>query len=346
MIKSLGNSVYQLTYNVPEMKAVPPVNGFLILADMPILIDGGTSDDRTFQALKDDLTTLKLKPSDIGQVLLTHNHADHIGMPSRLASENKKLKVFVHEEEWVQVTASDRERERLRDVLCEIIVSWGVDPEIVAMMREKIIQALRFGGGIGRDQILPYPKKDLLKVGGLDFQAIHCPGHTEGLVCLWWPAAQSLFSNDHVLETISPNPTLYLNGRNGKICGLGDYLNSLSNVEKLPAKLVMPGHGAPFTNLTGSIEKIRTNAKDRQKAILQNLTATDGEPLSIIELTQKIWGEMDPLHIFLGAREVHGFLEMLEEDGLVKYETVGHTKKYSRLKKAENLDIQFEQFQS
>ncbi|MEQ1878693.1 MAG: MBL fold metallo-hydrolase, partial [Bdellovibrionia bacterium] len=88
--------VYQLTYNVPT-KVVPPVNGFLILADVPILIDGGASDEETYQEFHKDLATLGLKASDLGAVIVTHNHVDHIGLASRLAADNPALKVQVHE---------------------------------------------------------------------------------------------------------------------------------------------------------------------------------------------------------------------------------------------------------
>jgi glyoxylase-like metal-dependent hydrolase (beta-lactamase superfamily II) len=260
---------------------------------------------------------------------LTHSHIDHIGVPSRLAAANKKLKVHVHEEEWYLVNASDSEREALRDVLATIIGSWGIPGEIIELMREKLIKALRMGGGIPRDQVLPYPKHEALQVGGIKMDAVHCPGHTEGLVCLWWPETGNLFSNDHVLESITPNPTIYLKSRKGKRCGLGDYLNSLSNVEHLPIKQVLPGHGDAFTDLKGRISEIRTMASERRDRLLQNLVGAANEPMSIIELTQKIWGDMDPVHTFLGAREVHGFLEMLLEDGTVKSENVAGVTRFS-----------------
>jgi glyoxylase-like metal-dependent hydrolase (beta-lactamase superfamily II) len=327
MIRLLSDKVYQLTYKVPG-KVVPPVNGFLILGREPVLIDGGTSNDESFSAFQTDLASIGMKTADIGEVLVTHNHIDHVGLASRLAGDNRHLKVHIHEEEWSMVCASDSDRKELQRLLGEVICSWGVPPEIVELMKEKLITYLRLGGGIPRDQVLPYPEKAPLKVGGIELEAIHSPGHTEGLVCLWWPDKQKLFSNDQVLEDITPNPTIYLKGRNGKRCGLADYLHSLSFIENLPVKQVLPGHGLPFGELKARIDEIHGLTHDRRRKITQNMIATE-EPSSILDITLKTWGEMDPVSTFLGAREVHGFMEMMTDEGVVNVEKDGAVNRYA-----------------
>lgn len=329
--------VYQLTYKVPT-KVVPPVNGFLVLADVPILIDGGASDEDTYQEFHKDLASIGLKASDLGAVIVTHNHIDHIGLASRLAADNPNLKVQCHEDEWYMVAANDEGREELRDILCSVIVTWGVPRDVTLIMREKIAKALRFGGGIPLTQLIPFPKGPY-KVGGVTFEAIHTPGHTDGLVCLWWPERGILFSNDQVLEDITPNPTIYLKPRNDRRCGLADYLESLKDIEDLPAKFLLPGHGDVFTNLKGKVAEIRQLALERQDRVLKNLRAPDQEPVSIIELTQKVWGEMDPINTFLGAREIHGYMEMLTDQGIVQAEIVGDTSFYSLTKKSVSTDL-------
>lgn len=327
-----GPKIYQLTYKAP-VKVIPPVNGFLILADVPVLIDGGTSDDATWAEFNQDLASIGLKTSDIREVLVTHNHADHIGVASRLAAADKTLKVHCHEYEWYMVGATDSYREELRDILCSIIVTWGVPRDIVMMMRSKIVQALRHGGGVPVEQLVAYPQGKF-KVAGLELEAILCKGHTDGLVCLWWPERGFLFSNDQVLEDVTPNPTLYLKPRGNRLCGLKDYLDGMKAIENLPVKLVMPGHGEVFTDLRAMIKRIHDSANKRRAKLLENLKSADAEPANILHLTQKVWGEMDPVNTFLGAREIHGFLEMLTEEGLVQSEIVDETSYYSLVKRS------------
>jgi glyoxylase-like metal-dependent hydrolase (beta-lactamase superfamily II) len=294
------------------------VNGYVVLADKPILIDGGTSDDANFNAFQEDLKTLNLKISDISEILVTHNHVDHIGLPARIAGMDPERKIHVHEDEWYMVTASDEEREVFRQTMAGTIRYWGVPAEIIAGMRDKILAALRYGGGIRREQVVPYAKTGTFKTGGIELEAIHCPGHTDGLVCLWWPETKGIFSNDHILETISPNPTIYMRPRGGKRCGLADYLHSLSFVEHLPAETVYPGHGNPFTEMKGRIQGIRTEAASRRDEILSALKKAErDEAFSIVELTMRIWQGLGPMETFLAAREVHGFLEMFVDEGLV-----------------------------
>jgi glyoxylase-like metal-dependent hydrolase (beta-lactamase superfamily II) len=318
MIKKLGDSIYQFTYPSP-IKVIPPVNGYLILADKPVLIDGGTSDDATFNSFREDLGTLGLKFSDLGEVLVTHNHVDHIGLPARIAALDPERRIHVHQDEWFMVCASDEERLGFRDTLMETIAFWGVPKELIVGMKDKIVGALRFGGGIRRDQVVPYPQQETFKVAGLELEAIHCPGHTDGLVCLWWPSEKGIFSNDHVLPNITPNPTIYMQPRNGRRCGLADYLHSLSFVEHLPAKQVYPGHGVPFTGLKERVRDIRTDATDRKQKIIDALRESgSGNPTTIIELTTRIWSELSPMDTFLAAREVHGHMEMFLEENLVE----------------------------
>ncbi|MEQ1878830.1 MAG: MBL fold metallo-hydrolase, partial [Bdellovibrionia bacterium] len=235
--------------------------------------------------------------------------------------------------EWYMVSATDEYREELRDILCSVIVTWGVPREVIGIMREKIVKALRLGGGIPLKQLIPYPKGPY-KVGGVTFEAIHTPGHTEGLICLWWPERGILFSNDEVLEDITPNPTIYLKPRNERRCGLADYLDGLKNIENLPVQFIMPGHGDVFSNLKGKIAEIRQLTFDRQERVLKNLRGPDQEPITIIELAQKVWGDMDPMNMFLGAREIHGYMEMLCDQGIVQSEIVGDTSFYTLSKKS------------
>src|SRR5687767_3067760 len=98
MIREVEDKVYQLTYKVPG-KVVPPVNGFLILGKEPVLIDGGTNVDESFAEFEKDLASLGMKTDDLANVLVTHNHIDHVGLASRLAGNNRHLKVHIHEEE-------------------------------------------------------------------------------------------------------------------------------------------------------------------------------------------------------------------------------------------------------
>lgn len=319
MIEKAESGVYRLVYDVP-VKGVPAANGYLIMADQPVLVDGGASDDATYKAFIDDLATLKLAPRDLGAVLVTHNHLDHIGLPSRLAKE-VTIPIHVHEDEWYMVTANEEKREEFRRILRDTFVYWGVPEQVLLAMHSKLMEVLRFGGGIAMDRVVPYPKEKF-SVCGVGLEAIHCPGHTDGLVCLWWNEQKSIFSNDQVLETISPNPTIYMKPRNGRRCGLGDYLESLSNVENLPARTVYPGHGHSFSNLSKRIGEIRALASERREQVLRILRE---EPAgaSILDITQKIWKSLDPIQTFLGAREVHGIVEILTDAGVVGAERRG-----------------------
>ncbi len=84
---------------------------------------------------------------------------------------------------------------------------------------------------------------DQLAVGSLSATVMHTPGHTEGSVCLYFPAEQKLIAGD----------TLFAGGIGRTDLPGGDFdkiMDSLrSRVMTLPEQtLVVPGHG-PLTTV-------------------------------------------------------------------------------------------------
>src|ERR687887_47270 len=113
------------------------------------------------------------------------------------------------------------------------------------------------------------------------------PGHTPGLVCLWVPEHGVLFSDDHLLERVSPNPLLDLEGqREPTHRALVEYIRSARRAQDLPARLIAPGHGEPFTGHVELIDRLLGFYEKRQARILDLLT--DG-PLRPGELAPRVF---------------------------------------------------------
>ena len=156
-------------------------------------------------------------------------------------------------------------------------------------------------------------------VPGLHLRAIHVPGHSEGQVVLHDEADNVLFSADHVLERVTPNPTVYIPPYRGKTTGLGDYLASLDRLRSLPEDvLVCPGHGRPFRGLNARLDEIRAHHDERARQILGLVEKR--EEATIVSLAREIWRGLKEAAVVLAAREVHGHLDLLEQQGLVSRE--------------------------
>ncbi|SRR6266852_772630 len=93
-----------------------------------------------------------------------------------------------------------------------------------------------------------------------------------GLVCLYEPQAPVLFSSDHVLERISPNNGLYAQQSGDP---LEEYLRSLQLVRDVPVKLVLPGHGALFSDLAGRVDALIAHHEQRLQEMVDALADED-----------------------------------------------------------------------
>ncbi len=84
------------------------------------------------------------------------------------------------------------------------------------------------------------------------------PGHAPSHVCLFQPERRLLISGDHLLGRISlyfdygysPDP-------------VGEFLHSLDVVERLGARLCLPGHGRTFADVHAHIEGNRKLVHER-----------------------------------------------------------------------------------
>ena len=98
------------------------------------------------------------------------------------------------------------------------------------------------------------PDRDLLTGVTIDTDLgdwiVHeTPGHAPSHVCLFQPERRLLISGDHLLGRISlyfdygysPDP-------------VGEFLHSLDVVERLGARLCLPGHGRTFTDVHAHIQ--------------------------------------------------------------------------------------------
>ena len=70
---------------LPTSFAVGPVNSYLIEDDPLTLVDAGPNSATAFAALEDGLAALGHRVEDLGLILVTHQHLDHMGLVGLLA---------------------------------------------------------------------------------------------------------------------------------------------------------------------------------------------------------------------------------------------------------------------
>jgi glyoxylase-like metal-dependent hydrolase (beta-lactamase superfamily II) len=138
-------------------------NVYLILDEVPVLIDAGMDPEPTLRKIQK-----YVDPAKIEMIILTHSHHDHsAGVP--LLKEATGARVLIHEDEAGS----------LGDDMATVAYLFGLSaPEIEA------------------DETLK--EGDVIDLGEWKLEVMHTPGHSPGGICLYEPRARVLFSGDTV----------------------------------------------------------------------------------------------------------------------------------------------------
>ncbi len=162
--------------------------------------------------IEDILAITERQGLKVKQIVITHAHIDHVGGAMKL-KQRTGAPILLNQNDQALLKMVDTQ------------AMWvGMRPP----------------GKIAIDQDLG--DADRLRVGGTDATVMHTPGHTEGSVCLYFPAERKLIAGD-TLFAGSIGRTDLPGGSFDKI------VDSLkSRVLALPDEtIVIPGHGPETT---------------------------------------------------------------------------------------------------
>lgn len=233
------------------------------------LVDSGLGLATDEAALHAGMAQAGVGMEQVTTLILTHAHPDHIGLSG-----------MIHAATGAPVYILEGEDDRLYDVwtetgadtlthLPQMYVANGLTPDEA----EKARQATLWTRGIlrlpPREAIRLLPDGGELRLGAHIYRAIWTPGHSDYQMCLLRDD-NLLIAGDHILPGITPNIGYYVNARPNP---LEDYFWALERVRDLPARLALPGHRRPFTDVAGRVEELRAHHEERSAALLTLLRA-------------------------------------------------------------------------
>jgi glyoxylase-like metal-dependent hydrolase (beta-lactamase superfamily II) len=233
-----------------------------------VLIDTGWPSDAGWSGLAAGIASAGHALADIGYVLVTHAHPDHLGMAGRLR-EVSGARVGMHPAEIDAVT-------RLRaGAGAERTSSWlaerGAPDDEAADIAEEI------AGNLARYRETALPdlvvEDGTLPVAGLGLRALWTPGHSPGHLCFHDEDRDLMLTGDHVLPGISPH--IGLDG-DGPANPLGDYLSSLSRLGTFAPQEVLPAHQYRFTGLGRRVAALLAHHRQRLSEIEDTVAADPG----------------------------------------------------------------------
>jgi glyoxylase-like metal-dependent hydrolase (beta-lactamase superfamily II) len=315
--------VHRIPMPVPFPQAGGAVNAYLVEErdGRVLLVDAGLDTPEAHAALEAGFARLGRRLDEVSRILLTHGHIDHYGAARFVQERGSGAPVYAHPADVAKVAESGwRWREQV-PLFVAHLARLGVPADAIAAQTREGER----GFGLARRvaEVRPLEPGTVVETRALRLEVLHMPGHTPGLVCLYDRARRLLFSGDHLLERISPNPLIELgpDGRDGYFRPLLAYLDSLRRTRALDVDLVLPGHGRPFGGHRAVIDALLGFVEKRQARIRDVLR--DG-PHTAYEVSRALFPVARPGDGFLVVSETIGNLEVLEARGdVVREEAAG-----------------------
>lgn len=211
------------------------INFYLIEAGGRLtLLDAGLGG--YWNGLIQELVTMDRRIEDIDAILITHHHADHVGVAERVRRA-ASADAYAHPADSPVISGS-------RPTSTPNFLAQGWHPYLFRYLFHAILAGVTRQAHVA--DLKTFADGEVLDVPGRP-RVIHVPGHTAGSCALLLESREVLFSGDALvtIELLSgkPGPSL-----------LPDFVNedsreaaeSLARLEPLEAKIMLPGHGEPW----------------------------------------------------------------------------------------------------
>ena len=306
MIEELTPNLFRIEIPLPD-SPLKYLNSYVIRGlERNLIIDTGLNRNACFEAMQTGLRELNV---DLGKTdfFITHLHADHFGLVSRLVADSSK--VFFN---------------RPDSELIESFGGWEPMVEYAGLNgfpRSELENALKSHPGYKfHSEWVPdlsiLKDNALIHVGDYHFRCIETPGHTIGHTCLYEQDKKLLIAGDHILIDITPNIQCWSDEGNP----LKDYLNSLEKVRKLDVALVLPGHRRIFKNFEERIDELQQHHNKRLEEVLsivnvQSKTAFQIASEMIWDIKCDSWAQFPLAQKWFATGEAISHLRHLEKSG-------------------------------
>ncbi|MDI6878948.1 MAG: MBL fold metallo-hydrolase [Desulfitobacteriaceae bacterium] len=327
MPEQIMENIYIVEIPLPQ-NPLKALNSYVIIGEKRnLIIDTGMNREECLEAMSAGLGELEI---DLAKTdfFITHMHADHLGLVSRLAAPGRTIyfnrpdaEIFLDESKWNEQMDFAQ--------LC----GFPTDE-----LKEAIEKHPGYRYKARGDISFTYLEDgDTLSVGGYTFRVVSTPGHTPGHFCLYEPERKILVSGDHILGKITPNISSWSDG----VDPLHDYLESLDKINTLEIKTVLPGHRHIFHDCQKRIQELKNHHAQRAEEILAILASGAYQAYDVAarmtwDMTYKNWAEFPVSQKWFATGEAISHLQYLENKGFLRKERIGDKLVYFLLNGREN----------
>ncbi|HVS27969.1 MAG TPA: MBL fold metallo-hydrolase [Solirubrobacteraceae bacterium] len=320
---------------IPTPFAVGRVNAYLIEDDPLTLIDSGPNSGISLDELERALAAHSHRIEDLGLLVISHQHMDHLGLIDILARRSgAEVAALDRLVPWVDNYGAEMDAD---DAFSAALMRRHGISSDVADALGSVSRAFR---ALGARATVTRPLSDGgdLVLRDRTLRVLHRPGHSPSDTIFWDERREILIGADHLLKHISSNPLISrplpyagetatpTDAGPGRPQALVTYLDSLRRTREMPARLVLGGHGEPIEDHVALIDQ-RFEMHRRRAEKIHGLIAE--RPRSAYEIAQALWGRVALTQAYLTLSEVLGHVDLLinadrvhelERDGVTIFE--------------------------
>jgi glyoxylase-like metal-dependent hydrolase (beta-lactamase superfamily II) len=308
------DNVCAIAIDLPGYSDLITANVYAVGSGPVTLIDTAPKFPGSFEILKDQLARGGFALADVERIVFTHGHVDHFGLAARIREEvGRPIPCFIHAEERWRVTAESYREEMFNEAGERLMAMVDMPPEEVAKIRERFSVFTLLCDPVFDAKAME--DGDVFEGEGCRLEVIHTPGHTPGTCCLYETRQKILFSGDHIIKHITPNPLFEMKKeilRDPGYQSLKAYIRSLEKVKGIDARYVFPGHGEFIEDLPGLIASYRGHHSERMERIWKALKKGSRPLYHIVDEVFDFVPEYDG---FLAISEILVHLGLLIEEG-------------------------------
>jgi glyoxylase-like metal-dependent hydrolase (beta-lactamase superfamily II) len=277
------------------------------------LIDAGWDDERSWQALLAGLGTAGFAIGDVRAVMVTHFHADHLGLANRVR-EASGAWVALHRLD-AQTAIPPGDVAEIGNMMRSHLEGNGM-PASTAATVVRSTPFERFAKRTAIDVLLE--DDETVRLPGLDLSVIWTPGHSPGHSCFFEPNRRLLFSGDHILPRITPQVAVFrLEDDNP----LEAFLASLERLEQFEVDEVLPAHEYRFRRLDSRLADMARHHTHRLAELFAAVRRTPGSTgwqLCALLTWSRPWSDFDLMSQRFALAETLAHLMLLKSRGEVR----------------------------
>lgn len=311
---------------IPTPFSVGRVNCYLLTGNGLTLVDPGPATTEAHDALGESLADHGYTFEAIERILITHPHMDHFGLAEQIVAESG-ARVFAHEAAVERLVDPTGYFEREREYFEPFLLSMGVPADTTETVLDLPESFMDYQEPVSVTDELT--DSDVIDVG-TSLECVATPGHVPGSLCYLAASRDAVFTGDHVLPDVTPNPLLTLapGSDSERTRSLPTYLESLETILGIEATVGYAGHGEPLPDVHARVRETISHHEDRKERIAT--VVAEQEPTTAYRIMKEMFPDLPVTELFSGMSEVIGHLDLLEDENRVAITEREGVKRYSR----------------